>query len=441
MPSIIHILLLASIIFLFISSAAADFAGLQEVRTILFSVVVGLAGLLSLVCRPRFHTANPSWPLAMIALLVLIAVADLAGTAELLDYKIVLPIFAVLMAPSLAHNVDRGRLLRHFRYLLAVYVGTTAGSLMVGGPNVSVHRFDAILRTDVTGSLISHSSLCTIYVVLAATAVMSREARYRSVEAAMLCLAFWMLMLTATRTAVVTMALFGLLALHAGHYSFTRIRILAAAATVAALVFTIYSTAIDRSFYHRFLASEVSDFSSGRFDSIAYWLRLTDGSPFGIGMGAIRQSLAGGRPQLDGNSMLEWPHNEFVRFYVEAGQLGLLLVLLLVGGVTHTVLRSTRMTDDLLARHAMLVIVADMLARTCFQNYFNTVYHSTVLIMIAMVLAQRPTTHAVRIGAGRPGGDQGARITGEARTRALTVWTHPQSTTGGWRRSPPTTSH
>ena len=49
-----------------------------------------------------------------------------------------------------------------------------------------------------------------------------------------------------------------------------------------------------------------------------------------MGLGAVRELLADGRPALDGTSLLEWPHNEFVRFYVEAGPPGLLFVVLLL---------------------------------------------------------------------------------------------------------------
>ena len=80
--------------------------------------------------------------------------------------------------------------------------------------------------------------------------------------------------------------------------------------------------------------------------------------------------------------MLEWPHNELVRFYVEAGPPGLLFVALLLALLVRRATRAARATDDPMLRALVLAIAADLIAETLLQNFLNAVYHATVLILI-----------------------------------------------------------
>jgi O-antigen ligase len=145
--------------------------------------------------------------------------------------------------------------------------------------------------------------------------------------------------------------------------------------------FAAWTLMINDSFWRRLIGDQ-GDFSSGRWSSISHWLALTGDHPFGMGLGAVRELLADGRPALDGSSLLEWPHNEFVRLYVEAGPPGLLFVVLLLTVLTHRALAAARDIADPVLRALILVIVADLVAEACLQNLLNAVYHATVLILI-----------------------------------------------------------
>jgi hypothetical protein len=88
-----------------------------------------------------------------------------------------------------------------------------------------------------------------------------------------------------------------------------------------------------------------------------------------------------------GGHLLEWPHNEFVRFFVEGGVLGLMLVLVVVGEALRRARRRALVTADPVERVLLLAIAADMLAQCLLQNYFNSVYHATVMLMLLGMLA------------------------------------------------------
>jgi O-antigen ligase len=165
---------------------------------------------------------------------------------------------------------------------------------------------------------------------------------------------------------------------------------LAAAGLGLGLVFLAYSLAWDPSFLLRLTTpAEEGDYGSGRLPSVAYWLGLAGERPFGLGFGAVREMLAEIKPWLDGASTLEWPHNEFVRLYVEAGPLGLGFALVLVVALARTALRAAARDPggDPVRRTLMLAIAADVVAESCLQNLFNAVLHATVLVVFLALAA------------------------------------------------------
>jgi len=104
-------------------------------------------------------------------------------------------------------------------------------------------------------------------------------------------------------------------------------------------------------------------------------------------MGSTRALLADGRPSIAGGALLEWPHNELVRFWVEAGALGLTLVLVVMGEAVRRAVTHARRAADPVERTAVLAIAADMVVQCLLQNYFNSVYHATVMLMLLGMLA------------------------------------------------------
>ena len=260
--------------------------------------------------------------------------------------------------------------------------------------NVASHA-----RIDVTGSLVLHASLCTI-VALAATAALfcRRGVLARLALTLTITGAAWMVLLSGTRSALVVLALFvGLWAIAGRPGDLVRPR--AIAVGVAAVVgFAVLSFLASDTLWARLVAIGQDGYSSGRGPAVRHWLGMAAGEPFGLGIGAVRTMLADGRPTIAGGHLLEWPHNEFIRFYVEGGVLGITLVLVLVVDVARRAVRRARRTPDPLERVVLLAITADMIAQCLLQNYFNSVYHATVMLLLVAMLAatdEKPA-HLVR---------------------------------------------
>ncbi|MEZ5863900.1 MAG: hypothetical protein R3D25_07430 [Geminicoccaceae bacterium] len=337
-------------------------------------------------------------------LLGLIAAAGQGSTGELLDYKILLPILALLVAPSLRAALGDLAIVRVVLRAGGVYVLATAAVAMLAPSAATLRNVAEHVRIDLTGSVVLHASLCTIVAVAAfvGCAACRRPGR-RLLLALVVVAAACMVLLTGTRTALVTLLFLAVLAIRSGTWQpLARPRLLfLCLAVLGGLV--LLSMLVGDTLWSRLVELDRADYSSGRWPSIGHWLALSGGAPFGLGMGTIRATLADGRPLIGDGQLLEWPHNELVRFYVEAGVPGVVLVLLLLGEVTRLALRQARITGDPAERALLLVIAADLWAQCLFQNYFNGVYQATVLILLVGVLAAGGAGREPRPAAGPPG--------------------------------------
>jgi O-antigen ligase len=156
-----------------------------------------------------------------------------------------------------------------------------------------------------------------------------------------------------------------------------------------ATAFALWTVMVSDSFFLRLTGAQ-EDYSSGRWASIGHWLILAGDHPWGMGLGSVRELLAAGRPALDGTAHLEWPHNELVRLYVEAGPPGLLFVLLLLGVAVRRAVRAARSGIDPERRTLALAIAADLVAEALLQNLLNAVYHATVLFLMLTLATTAP---------------------------------------------------
>ncbi len=394
-----------------LSATTVSALGLEDVRIVVFAGLFALLAAGTLALSPYIAGRAMAAPLAALWLLMLLAAAGQlspqATTASVVDYKIALPIAALLLAPSLRASLGDLDLPRLVLRLGAAYVVATTLTALAMPSTTVLRGVAAQIRIDVTGSVVLHASLCTIIALVTATALVQHgRPVVRACLALLMAAALWMVMLTGTRSAVLMLAVFGALWIVAGRLpDMARPRVLGLALAAAA-VFLLLSFLVSDSLWARLAALGGTNYSSGRWPAIQHWLTLGAGRPFGLGLGAVRQLLADGRPEITGGYLLEWPHNELVRFYVEGGVLGAVLVLLLIIEVLRRARRRAMTTTDPVERVLVLAIAADMVVQCLLQNYFNSVYHSTVLLMILGILAaadERPGTEEGRAEAVQPG--------------------------------------
>lgn len=380
-------LLLLVCAFAALSSSAAAAIGLEEERILLFSAFLLLLLLLPFLVRPSF--TPPSGPVAALGvLLAWMLLADAAGGSfDPLDARVALPVLVLLATPNLARHFEPEALAVLVWRLLSGYVALTFAYQLVAEPAAVARGHEGIIRFDPTGSVIMHSSLSLIHLLLAA-ARLTRPQRsgQRLLTLALGVMSLTMVLLTATRTAFVTSALFALLLAATAPRPAATVRQLALAALGFGLAFLAWTLLVNDSFWLRLTGAQ-EDFSSGRWSSLGFWLTLAAEHPFGLGLGAVREMLADGRPALNGSELLEWPHNEPVRFYLEAGPPGVMFVVLLLGLLVRRAARAARREADPVRRTLLLAVAADLVAEALLQNLLNAIYHATVLILVLSLTA------------------------------------------------------
>lgn len=388
-----------------LSSSVAVALGLEEERILAFAGLMFVLLLLPFLYRPRL--SRPSGPvLVLTALATGVVLSDLAGSFAPVDAKLALPVLVLLAAPNLAPFMPAEQLTRFVWRLLSVYIAVTFFYQLVAEPAVVARGHEGIVRYDPTGSVVMHSSLSLIHLILAVTRLgQPLGPRARLGTLILGCMSLGMVFMTATRTALATLAIFALLQLLTTPNPDRVLRRHAAAFAGLALAFALWTLAVSDSFWLRMTGGQ-EDFSSGRWVSIAHWLTLAGDHPWGMGLGSVREFMVDGRPPLGADAYLEWPHNEFVRLYVEAGPPGLLFVVLLIALLLRRAVRAARDTADPILRAMILAIAADLLAEVCLQNLLNAVYHATVLVLIlclAIAGVRRPDPAAAAMPLARPG--------------------------------------
>ena len=385
---LVRVLLVLACGFAALSASVAAALGLEEERILAFTGVVALLLLLPFLLRPRL--CRPGGAAILLALLAVgLVLADLGGRFDPLDARIVLPVLVLLAGPNLARFLPPPELTRFAWRLLSVYVTLTFLYQVLAEPAVVARGYELVVRYDPTGSVVMHSSLSLVHLLLAVTRLgQPLRPRQRLATIALGGMSLSMVFLTATRTAALTLAVFALLHVATSGRPSRALAQVAAGCLGLAIAFSLWTTLVSDSFFLRLIGAQ-GDYSSGRWASIGHWLSLAGDHPWGLGLGAVRELLAGGRPALDGTALLEWPHNELVRFYVEAGPPGLLFVVLLLAVAVRRAVRVAREDIDPVQRTLALAIAADLVAEAFLQNLLNAVYHATVLFLL-LTLATSP---------------------------------------------------
>jgi hypothetical protein len=261
-----------------LSSSAAVALGLAEERVLVFTGL--LLALLALPLLTRPALARPSGPALLLALLLAgIVVTDAGGTFDPVDAKVALPVLVLLAGPNLARQLTPAELATFVWRLLSFYVAVTFLYQVVAEPAVVARGHERIVRYDPTGSVVMHSSLSLIHLVLAATRLGEPQPlRARLGVLALGGMSLSMVFLTATRTTLLTLTLLAVLTLLASPKPHRAGRRLAIAALGLGLAFAAWTLLVDDSFFLRLTGGQ-EDFTSGRWTSVRHWLALAGETP------------------------------------------------------------------------------------------------------------------------------------------------------------------
>jgi hypothetical protein len=364
----------------------AERLGLATLRMPLFMMVVVAQVALGLLVRPV-----PDEPDAIIGMLLalivgVIAVLDLRGTVDPIDYKLLLPVAALLASGPISDSLGSRDLPAWLWRILSVYVLATALVVFSSDTAELARGADGIVRIDASGSLVTHSAFCTIHLVLSAVTFRPAALPGKLARLIVGVCSLAMLLAAATRTPFLTLSFAMAMLLVAAPDRGRWARRLPVGAMLIAVALLIYSLCVDASLWRRLWSDGQAEWSTGRTVAIDYWIQVSLDHPLGLGLGAVRDALGEGKPALDGEAILDWPHNEAIRLWVEAGPFGLAFLILLLGTLLVRCLELCRRHSDHAMRAAAAVIMADALAQSMFQNWLNGVYHATFGVLVVCLL-------------------------------------------------------
>jgi hypothetical protein len=372
-----------------LSADQAERLGVTALRMPAFVLACGALAVLGLALRPWLDPARSRAPALLLLILAVVALIDLQGPVDPIDYKLLLPVLALATAGPVArllHPLDLPVLLWR---LVSLYVVATAALVALADPGELARGADGIARVDASGSLVTHSALCTVALVLA-RATWSEAGRLgRAARVLAGLLALLMLLAAATRTPLVTALILAALLLAATRERALWLRRMALLAGAGLAALLLYAALVDDTPWRRLWSDGQPEWSTGRAVAVQDWLERADGHPLGLGLGTVRATLADGKPSLDGQDILDWPHNEAVRLWIEAGPPGLAFLLVLLGTLAARAMAVAGPRPQgagLLA----LALAADAIAQSLLQNWLNGVYHATFGVLMIALLDELP---------------------------------------------------
>ena len=372
-----------------LSADQAERLALTGLRMPVFLLVYLLLAGFCLAVRPRLDPDEAAAPAILLLLVAVIALLDLQGQVDPLDYKLLLPVLALLIAGPVAATLGPLDLPVLLWRLLALYVLAASLGVLVLGPEELARGADGVRRIDASGSLVTHGSMCVLALGLSAM-TWSRAGWFGRVLRILVWSAGGMLLLAAaTRTPFLVLAIAAVLVLVTSRRRGRWLTACLLLAAVGALVLLLHTLLIDASLWRRLTADGPAEWSTGRTVAIAGWLERAGDHPLGMGLGTVRATLAEGKPSLDGEAILDWPHNEAVRLWVEAGPVGLAFLLVLLATLLAQAARVARHHPDPAARGLALLLGADVLAQSMCQNWLNSVYHATFMVLALGLLARQ----------------------------------------------------
>lgn len=315
--------------------------------------------------------------------LLLLLITALAVLGDIWDGRIVWTGYKfALLVPVLWAASEYGRLIRgdrliitYWLLLLAYILATSAAIAWFGIDNVLRAYSAGFTRLKLTGSTTVHGVLCTIYLLVSLSLWSRSRFLWRVILVLSSIPAFLMMMLSASRQSVLIIFLFFLLqSIFARRLK--RFFMIGAAGLVFFLCAAAYTEYFDPSLYLRMHPGASSDFSSGRIENMAHWLREYERAGGPLGFGYIGEHAETG----------EWPHNEPFRFFVEGGVCGILIVFLILGQLIGKVVVLARNDRNDLRRNFVLTMASVIFVQLMVENLFQGIFRAAFYFFVVSVL-------------------------------------------------------
>ncbi len=382
-PSNIGIIL-SSIPILFSQKLVADY-GLTLL--VMFSFFIGLFVIFIQSLQFGFNVMRRInlIPILCVLWLLVILIVDFAdGGVFLKGYKIALPIIIMLICHDLAKSLNVESALKAIWMMLLIYIIITFISHLLGNTRV-VNVAGLYSRMDIAGSVTGHAVLCCIFIMFSISSVIANKLFLgKKIVYVSSLIALYMMFQTGNRQSILILLVFSLIAVYQASNKKMALTYAVALFFSGGALFSLYTIFIDDGLFFRLFELDPERLSSGRVEAMSYWLSNMDNWVIGHGLGYIANVSQNVWGELGVHQ--NFPHNEFIRFFIEGGVLGFLLITVLIAFFLlgcYDVIRNDHNKLRVLFSASLFSIVIVM---SLFDNLFFDMYKSNFYILLGSII-------------------------------------------------------
>lgn len=369
-----------------------------QIRTytnILFATACSLLLALSVASIKRysapFSTLEKVIAVACTSITILIGLICMSkGSFYIEGYKFFTIFMLIFVGHEISRSADAHKIINDVNFFLFLYVIGLSLIVIIAGQEELLKEKGAgghYTRLDFTGS-VTLMAVTSALAALSAIHSIRKEKKIVNItwKIAALLSAMYLILLAASRQSILIFLLYAVIIFSFGGWRkigdfYQKLRIIGLLIS-GVVSFFLFSIFINDSLYIRIFENPSGDYTSGRLSSISMWLDEMNNRGGALGFGYVRNNTVQEIEFL-------WPHNEFFRFYIEGGILGLLIIILLLGYVLFTLRLALTSQNHIEIRYFMVAITSVMLVELNLDNFIHDIYGSSFYFLLLSIFANK----------------------------------------------------
>ena len=371
------LLILILIICFLIPSSLINLYNLRIFVITAFIISISLICIISVLSASNINEHFIlSISLTILAILIILFYSN--KNFELINYKFLIYILLIFASSSINKIFVSKKIISFFYIILNLYICYIFFNNILNNHSILIGEKN--FRYDFTGSVTSHSINCLIYIFLSYFYIKRKKNVLLKLFIIINSIfAIYMLFLVAGRQFIlITLFYFTFLFFLKDE---RRIKLLIKILSIFIfflIIFSLFTIYINDNLYLRLFENN-ENFSSGRLEAIKFWYNfyLLEG-PLGVGFIYANSS----------NYQIDWPHNEFIRFYLEVGFPGLIFIILILTFIYKKVNKDPLSNITNIEIYFPIMIFSIIIIQLNFDNFIESIYRSFLFFFIIIVCSK-----------------------------------------------------
>ena len=371
----------------FIPSAFIDLIQIRSYLNAAFlflCLIIIISGFFNFKKVGRFCLFEKS--LAIVCLLITVFLAlynHSEGSFYIEGYKFAVIFLLIFFGAETYGEMSASKIFSDFTYLFSFYSILLVFILIYSGQEDLIRPIGPgglYTRLDFTGSVTTMCVSAAIAMLLGINNFFGRSSVFHKLFFLVTILSSgYLILLGASRQVLLILIVFMAIKFLSGNWLSkkmldVRMKIIALA-SISFVAFALFTIFVNDSFYIRIFDNPSGNYTSGRLYSMNLWFEEKQQHGDFLGFGYIRNNII---QEME----LLFPHDEFIRFFLEGGKLGLFLPFALLIYSTIILKISIYNGADSNVKDIIAVIYSIILVETNLDNFYHNIFFSTLLLSI-----------------------------------------------------------